>query len=390
MKTIKMTIFIAVLTVLTFLLLSCSGEAGGEITTAEPELTLGELPDYSDAHAENVPYIVFSSDLEPISDERMDQVRKSFYSIVYKSDYAILKELYDDDKALNLAEQNANSRKASLMNPENLLYDDYYTWVCNYASRYYGTVNGCEIIWFSTFIDRATEYELGGVTLESSNPFYIYVCREKEFIPLAEAYEREWLEPVDILLISKRNSDFNSYWEENYADPEPGYSYVKYIPELEELTDEKIEEIYDYLYSDVWAESYSSAVKYMKDTYGDKYSSDKLEALAYFRAETALQSSRYNFLRATNTRDSGWRYYGIIGGYAVFAEVGFADSVRYYRLGEYTISFANTAEMWVYSTEHGKVEIDEAYKNGLLTDADIAKISERHEAYHNYIFGEIK
>ena len=389
MKTIKMLI-LAVLTALTFLLLSCSEEAGGEITTAEPELTLGELPDYSGAHAENAPYIVFSSDLEPISEDRIDQVRKSLYSTVFQSDYAILKEIYDDDEALRLAEQNANSCKASLMNPENLLYDDYYTWVCNYASRYYGTVNGCEIICFSTFIDRDTACELGGVTLESPNPFYIYVCREKEFIPLSEAYERGWLMSVDILLIAKRNRDFNSYWEENYADPEPGYSYVKYIPELEELTDKMIEEIYDYLYSNVWAESYSSAINYIKDTYGDKYSSDKHEAIASYRAEIAEKGALYSFLRNTNTHDIGWRYYGIIGSYVVFAEVDLTNAVKKYKLGEYTISFANGAEMWVYSTEHGKVEIDEAYKNGLLTDADIAKISERHEAYHNYIFGETK
>ena len=196
MKTIKMASFIAALTVLTLLLLSCSGEAGGEITTAEPELTLGELPDYSDAHAEDVPCIVFSSDLEPI---------------------------------------------------------------------------------------------------------YIYVCKDKEFIPLSEAYEREWLMPVDILLIAKRNRDFNSYWEENYADPEPGYGYVKYVPELDSTN------------------------------------------------------------RVTN-----------------------------YHLGEYTVSFANGAEMWIYSTEQGKVGIDEAYKNGLLTDADVARISERHEAYDNYVLGESK
>jgi hypothetical protein len=40
--------------------------------------------------------------------------------------------------------------------------------------------------------------------------------------------------------------------------------------------------------------------------------------------------------------------------------------------------------MWVYSTDSGVVEFKEAYERGLLTDADIAKIADRHEAYENY------
>ncbi len=386
MKTIKMTICLAFVTALAFLLLSCSGVAGGENTTAEPELTLGELPDYSDAHAENAPYIVFSSDLEPISEDRIEQVRKSFYSILYKSEYAILKELYDDDKALSLAEQYANGYKSTLMNPDNLLYDDYYTWVCNFAARYYGTVGGCEIICFAAFIDREIVYELGSVKIESPNPCYLFACKEKELIPLAEAYEKEWLTAVDILLISKRNRDFNTYWEENCSNFEAGRSYVKYIPELEDLSEEMMNEIYGYMYPDVREKIYSSMVDNLNATYGDKYSAEKIEAIASFGAETAEKQALYSFLRKANTRYSGWRYYGIIGGYAVFAEVALTNNVKQYNLGEYEIRFGNGAEMWIYSTETGKVELEEAYKNGLLTDGDIAKISERHEAYDNYIF----
>lgn len=386
MKTIKMTLLFAVLTALAFLLLSCSGDVAGESITTEPELTLGELPDYSDAHAEDAPYIVFSADLEPISEDRIDRVRRSFYSILYKSEYAILKEIYDDDKALQLAEQYANGGKFALMNSENLLYNDYYTWICNYIARYYGTVGGCEIICISTFIDRESVYEIGGVTIESPSPIYLFVCKEKEMIPLGEAYEKEWLTPLDILLIAKRNLDFNSYWEENYSDFKAGRSYVKYIPELEDLTDEMMDEIYGYLYSGVWEETYSTVVDSLNTTYGDKYSAEKIEAIASHRAEIAEKGALYSFLRNTNTHYNGWRYYGIIGGYAVFAEVADSTDTKTYRLGDSVISFAFGTEMWVYSTAAGKVELAEAYGNGLLTDADIAKISERHEAYQNYIY----
>ncbi len=395
MKTIKMTICLAFVTALAFLFLSCSGVAGGEITTAESELTLGELPDYSDAHAENAPYIVFSSDLEPLSEERFKTVRQSLYSMLYQSDIDFQSELLKDSdldgdallqKADQVAQQYQSLYKSIIMHPDNLLYDDYYTRVCSFVSRYYGTVNGCEIICLASFIDRKTVYEIGGVRIESQNPIYLFACKEKEMIPLAEAYENEWLTPVDILLISKRNRDFNAWWEENDTRDPSEHTYVKYIPELEELSDEMISEIYDHLYSDVWEDSYSSMVSHLQTTYGEGISLEKLEAQAAFNAELQERSAEYHFFRYPNSHSIGWRYYGIIGGYAVFTEVATTNNVKQYNLGEYEIGFGNGAEMWIYSTETGKVELEEAYKNGLLTDADIAKISERHEAYDNYIF----
>lgn len=395
MKITKLLSLLVALIILSSLVTSCFDGLQGAVETTEPELTLGELPDYSDAHADDAPYIVFSADLEPISAERIEDVRQALYRMAYKSELAIQNEILKDadldenakyDKAHSAAKLYAQGHKSVLMNPDNLLINDYYTWICNYSARYYGTVSGCEIICLATFIDKASVYEIGGVKIESPNPMYLFACKEKEMIPLAEAYEREWLEPIDILLISKRNSDFNTYWEENCSNFEAGRSYFKYITKLEDLSDEMMDEIYEYLYPDIWNKTYSSAVYRLRATYGDKYSLEKIEAIASFRAEMAEKQALYSFLRKANTHYVGWRYYGIIGRYAVFAEVGLADSVRYYRLGEYSISFANTVEMWVYSTEHGKVEIDEAYKNGLLTDADIAKISERHEAYKDYVY----
>ena len=393
MKMIKMLV-LAVMTALTFLLLSCSEEAGGEITTAEPELTLGELPDYSDAHAEDAPYIVFSSDLEPISDERFENVRRALYSMLYQMDIDYQYELLNDSgldkdewlqKIDQVAYQYGTLYKAILMHPDNRPDDDWFYLICNYAARYYGTVNGCEIVCLSSFIDRSTVYELGGVRIESPNPIYLFVCKEKKMISLSEAYENGWLESVDIMLIAKRNRDFNAWWAENGTNDLSARDYVKYIPELEELSDKMIAEIYDYLYSDIWEESYSSMISYLQETYGDKISAEKMEAQAAFNAELQKRTVEYSFFRYPNSNRQGWRYYGIIDGCVVFAEVESTDNVKIYELGEYSIRFSNGAEMWVYCAEKGIVEIDEAYRNGLLTDADVALISARHLAYEEYI-----
>ena len=354
MKTIKMTILSAIVTALTFLLLSCSGKTGGEITTAEPELTLGELPDYSDAHAEGAPYIVFSSDLEPISEERFEKVRQALYNMLYQSDIDFQYEQFKDSDLDNAALlQYASLYKSILMNPDNQPYDDYFTLICNYVGRYYGTVNGCEIVCLASFIDRHTVCELGGVKIESKNPIYLFACKDKEMIPLEEAYAKEWLTPTDVLLIAKRNRDFNEWWVEKDTYDLSAHTYVKYIPELEDLSDEVITEIYDYLYSDIREESYASMVSYLQSTYGESISSEKIEAHAAFNAEMQESSAEYGFFRYPNSHSMGWRYYGIIGGYVILAEVEPTDNVKVYKLGEYEIKFSNGAQMWVYSTEKG-------------------------------------
>ena len=81
----------------------------------------------------------------------------------------------------------------------------------------------------------------------------------------------------------------------------------------------------------------------------------------------------------------GWRYYGIIGGYVILAEVEPTDNVKVYKLGEYEIKFSHGAQMWVYSAEKGMIEIDEAFKQGLLTEADVSIIQARHTAYEEYL-----
>ncbi len=382
MKTIKMTILSAIVTVLTLLLLSCSGEVGEQTVTTEPELTLGELPDYSDAHAEDAPYIVFSSDLEPLSEDRFEKVRQALYNMLYQSDidyqYEIFKESDLDNAALL---QYASLYKSILMNPGNQPYDDYFTLICNYVGRYYGTVNGCEIVCLASFIDRETVCELGGVMIESKNPIYLFACKEKEMIPLEEAYEKEWLTPTDILLIAKRNRDFNVWWMENDTHDLSSRTYVKYIPELEDLSDEKIAEIYDHLYSNIREESYASMVSYLQTTYGESISAEKLEAHAAFNAEKQERAAEYSFFRYPNSHSMGWRYYGIIGGYVVLAEVEPTNNVKIYKLGEYEIKFSHGAQMWIYSAEKGMIEIDEAYENGLLTEADVSIIHARHTSY---------
>lgn len=386
MKTIKMTILSAIVTALTFLLLSCSGEAGGEIATAEPELTLGELPDYSDAHAEDAPYIVFSSDLEPISEERFEKVRQALYNMLYQSDIDFQYEQFKDSDLDNAALlQYASLYKSILLNPGNQPYDDYFTLICNYVGRYYGTVNDCEIVCLASFIDRSTAYEFGGVKIESQNPIYLFACKDKEMIPLEEAYEKEWLAPTDILLIAKRNRDFNEWWEENGTQDLSARTYVKYIPELEDLSDEVIAEIYDHLYPNIREESYSSMVSYLQSTYGERISAETIEAHAAFNAEMQERSAEYSFFRYPNSHSMGWRYYGIIGGYVILAEVEPTDNVKVYKLGEYEIKFSHGAQMWVYSAEKGMIEIDEAFKQGLLTEADVSIIQARHTAYEEYL-----
>ena len=386
MKRFKLTTIIVSFIILAACLSSCFSEPDGT-DEGVSELTLGDLPDYSDAHAPDAPYIVFSSDLEPISAERIEEVRQIFYRMIYRSECEAqteyLKKTGVDGKDLERVAQNTAAElamryKSALMNSEHLEYSDSLSYAGRFLARYYGTVGGCEIISINSFTEKKSSIELGGVTIENSNPFYLFACRGEEMIPLAEAYEKEWLNQIDILLISKRNSEFNAYWNEHYANRQTKYNYVEFVDDLEVLPESMIAEITESMYADAYAERYSLELAVNTERYTGIYSEAKIDCVSSYFAAIEAGGVYDNF--PCN------RYYGIVSGYAVFAEVDPTDVVTTINLAGHQIVFGNGAKMWVYSTDSGVVEFKEAYERGLLTDADIAKIADRHEAYESYVF----
>lgn len=380
LKAISAVIFISALAIL---LCACFSERESGDASSAPELTLGALTDYSDAHAEDAPYIVFSSDLEPIAAERIEEVRQAFYMMLYRYEYDSQSPLLGDS-AQQAAIDFAKRGKSTLLNRENLEIDDSLSYVNLYTSRYYGTVGGCEIISIHSFTEKESSIELGGVKIANPTPFYVYVCRGEEMIPLAEAYEKEWLTAIDVLLISKRNSDFNSYWKANYADKKTDYSYVKFTDDLEDISDEMIAEIEARLFADTYAELYNV----YGEQIGSAYSDGKKDGVSSWFAAINGYTSQDYFMENSNSDQIGWRYYGIVSGYAVFAKAGPSQAVTRFDLGGNEIVFGTGTEMWVYSRDSGIVEFKEAYEKGLLTDADIAKIAERHGAYERYLIGD--
>ena len=394
MKRLKAILAVIFISALAILLCACFSERESGDASSAPELTLGALTDYSDAHAEDAPYIVFSSDLEPIAAERIEEVRQAFYRMIYKIEVdaqtAFLKKTGLEGNEIENAAQNsavelALRGKSTLLNRENLEIDDSLSHVNLYTSRYYGTVGGCEIISIHSFTEKESSIELGGVKIANPTPFYVYVCRGEEMIPLAEAYEKEWLTAIDVLLISKRNSDFNSYWKANYADKKTDYSYVKFTDDLEDISDEMIAEIEARMYTDAYEERYNAEFENYTERYGGIYSEEKIDAICSWYAAISGNASHDYFMENSNSDLIGWRYYGIVSVYAVFAKAGPSQAVTRFDLGGNEIVFGTGSEMWVYSRDSGIVEIKEAYEKGLLTDADIAKIAERHGEYEPYL-----
>lgn len=396
MKRLKAILAVVFISALAILLCACFSERESGDSSSAPELTLGALTDYSDAHAEDAPYIVFSSDLEPIAAERIEEVRQAFYRMIYKNEVdaqtAFLKKTGLEGNEIENAAQNsavelALRGKSALMNPEDVTMNDALAYVRRYSARYYGTVGGCEIISVHSFTQKESTIMLGGVTITNSTPFYVFVCKDDEMIALSEAYEKEWLTAIDVLLISKRNSDFNTYWKANYADKKTDYSYVKFTDDLEDISDEMIAEIEARMYTDAYEERYNAEFENYTERYGGIYSEEKIDtACSWFAAISGYSSHDY-FMENSNSDLIGWRYYGIVSVYAVFAKAGPSQAVTRFDLGGKEIVFGTGSEMWVYSRDSGIVEIKEAYEKGLLTDADIAKIAERHGAYERYLIG---
>ena len=396
MKRVKAILTVIFISAFAVLLCACFSERESGDSSTVPELTLGALPDYSDAHDEDAPYIVFSSDLEPITAERIEEVRQAFYRMIYKIEVdaqtAFLKKTGLEGNEIESAAQKsavelALRGKSALMNPEDVSMNDALAYVRRYSARYYGTVGGCEIISIHSFTEKESAITLGGVDIKNSTPFYVFACRGEEMIPLSEAYEKEWLTAIDVLLISKRNSDFNSYWKANYAAKKTDYSYVKFTDDLEDISDEMIAEIESHMYADAYEERYNAEYEYYTERYGGIYSEKKIDAICSWYAAISGNASHVYFMENANSDFIGFRYYGIVSGYAVFAEVDPTEIVTVFDLAGHEIFFGNGAEMWVYSTDSGIVEFKEAYEKGLLTDADIAKIAERHEECERYLIG---
>jgi len=157
------------------------------------------------------------------------------------------------------------------------------------------------------------------------------------------------------------------------------YTYPMFVEDLEPLTGEEMLMI-DRLWID--KEYHNNYDDYYKMYIDKNYSESEASELADKRASIAKYRAKHNFFNDKYYWDS--RYYGKINDCVVLVSVGMAAVMHKYEIAGYTISFSNSAVIYVVK-DNMLFELEEAYDMGYLTDDHIGLISERNDAYNLYV-----
>lgn len=161
------------------------------------------------------------------------------------------------------------------------------------------------------------------------------------------------------------------------------YTYPMFVDNLEPLTAEemfKVDSIwykkeYDYIYN----QAYYLYINNVNKKYSESEARLKADEMAT-REANAL--GKHIFFNEWYYADS--RYYGKINDCIILVSVGMATVVTDYNIAGHTISFSNSAVIYVVKDDK-LLELDEAYDLGYLTDDNIGLISERNDAYNAYL-----
>ena len=151
--------------------------------------------------SEEVPYLQFSPDLEPISQELADEINEKFFA--HYSGYTYTLEDFYRDLGENAEE----------------VFDIDYRVIRNYdlSSPYLGTI-GDYVIFIAfahTFLDIETK--INGYDFEEHT--YVYNTETKTMCKLEEAYDKGLLDDADIELLAKRRQAFLEYSKANKDMP---------------------------------------------------------------------------------------------------------------------------------------------------------------------------
>lgn len=146
---------------------------------------------------EDVPYLQFSPDLEPISKELVEEINEKFFDYYFNYEYT-LEDFYRDEG--EKAEDRFNIHHRVIRN-----YD--------VSSPYLGTIG--DYVIFIAFANTimTLENEIAGYTFETHT--YVYDTENKSLCQLKEAYEQGLLSKSDILLLSNRRREFYEFSKEN-------------------------------------------------------------------------------------------------------------------------------------------------------------------------------
>lgn len=335
-----------------------------------------------DAHATDAPYPIFIADLEPISDEMIEEVKQAFYDLKYAEEYERIYSARQADPIYSGKEDQIKQDAAFGADRSAKNYVSYFFSESkddHFVGRYYGTVNNCVILARSTYLEN--EYNtvaVGGNEITNSHSFYLFAYRDGRIETLEKAYSDGWLKDKDIKIIKIRHELFNScgYWKD---ESEIKYHYARFTPELEEISAELIAEIIEANRAGIYREVFDGFLKMIgTDTTVDVRSQRESAAMEAHRASLGAEKL------FTSTDEESFRYYGIFGEKVVWANVSAMTSITEFTFAGYDFYYSTLTDVNVYVTGEN-MSLLEAYDKGLFTEDEIALLHARCLAYEEYL-----
>ena len=335
-------------------------------------------------HAENPSYPIFTPDLEPISDEMIAELKEVWYQKIYNFEYAVRLKFYEDKK--NTIDQ----EKASVQNAERIAND--YTSILfstkkedHFQGRYYGTISDCVIFAINTYLkDEYNVITLGRTSIVNDYSIHIFAYKDGVIKTIETAFSDGWLNVTDAEKIKERHDKFNAYgfWE---TDEKLVYGYTKFVSDLEDISERKIEQINIELYNEVYDRTFEFRLNENKNIYQDLYSNRRLKEKAARSAYSYAQSS-LKVLVIDDLFGELCRYYGTFGNCIIWAHPGAAD-MYIYDLNGLKIRLPSGFCIKVY--RNGEFfDLQEAFDEGILDIDNACKLYHRYLTYEAYLLSD--
>lgn len=312
------------------------------------------IADFAAGHAgttEDLPYLVYSPDVEPLSQELMDEMNEKYIQCFLKM-----------SKEELIAEYG-----------ENYVEELDHLWLFGYwdpsCTAYYGTFGDCIVVATvnSTYGDD-TIIIAGYEIIEHT---YVYHCPTKTMYQIDAAYAMGLIDNDDIELIPERHKKCMQQGREDKttdAEKEQPYDYILTEEDLAELNEAYFKYNFQYeLNNNIYTEEQIEQIRNSK--YG-KF------------AETVAAAMR------RDTYANSHFYFGKFGDSIVIAGTGMTSIGQHFELDGYRFRFRNST---VYVC-HGSTFYlpTEAYEKGFLNLSDVQILYDMYIEYFAGISDQLK
>lgn len=341
-------------------------------------------------HTENPSYPIFTPDLEPISDEMIAELKEVWYNKLYAAEYAAYLRLYaetpfsdqqKEEDSIKLGHSHAERYTALLFSnkKEN-----------HFRGRYYGTISDCVIFAINTYLkDEYNVITLGRTSIVNDYSIHIFAYKDGVIKTIETAYSDSWLNAADAEKIKERHEKFNAYgyWK---VDEQKVYTYAKFVSDLEEISDRKIEQINNALFEERYENVFSAWKndRTLEILYGNTRRIKEEHAReAYSSAKNFGNAFIMDKEETLESFEESFRYYGTFGNCVIWAEVGDTDEVTEYDLEFYKFYYSHGAVIKVYNG--GKIyDLKEAFDQGILDIDNVRKLYHRYLTYEAYLISD--